>query len=216
MTRAVSSCVLRVVGVVALCLLGACGRQATTAATAPGEAGPVSSRTASPAPLSSTAPPDDHGHEDNGVLTPARRTQLGVAGPGVAQPLTPQQWTEPEAVAARFVLADTTYSAAEEPTAVNTRRAAYATPRLAADLATSSSGAARLEELRRRQARFVGEVLTITTSEASDGLAVVRLRVAVTLTTADQPVERRVRFYQLTLGRDSPTGRWLVARAEQS
>lgn len=212
MTRALSP---RLVGVVALCLLGACGRPAVTT-TAPGEAGPVSGRAPSSAPPTSVAPPDDHGHEDTGVLTPARQAQLGLAGPGAAQPLTSQQWAEPEAVAARFVLADTTYTAAEDPVAVNTRRAAYATPRLAADLATSSSGAARLEELRRRQARFVGEVLTIATSDANADLAVVRLRVAVTVTTSDHPPERRVRFYQLTLGRDSPTGRWLVARIEQS
>lgn len=206
---------LRLVGVLGLCLLGACGRPAATTATSPGEAGPATSRSASSAPTT-TAPPDDHGHEDTGILTPTRRAQLGLAGSAVAQPLTPQQSLDPEAVAARFVLADTTYTAAEDPGAVNARRAVYATPRLAADLATSSSGAARLEELRRRQARFAGEVLTISTSEARAELAVVGLRVAVTLSSADEPPERRVRFYQLTLGRDSPTGRWLVARAEQS
>jgi len=152
---------------------------------------------------------------DTGELTPTRAAELGLTGPGRPTPLTDQLWSNPQAVAARFVLVDTTYSASEDAAVVNARRAAYATPRLAADLAASSSGGARLEELRRRQAAFVGQIEAVSTSEETGTVAVVRITARVTLTTNDARPDPRVRFYQLTLGRDG-TGRWLVARAEQS
>ena len=139
-----------------------------------------------------------------------------MAPAGTIPGLSAQQWSDAEAVASRFVLADTTYAATEDPAAVDARRTAYTTPRLATDLATSSSGGARLEELRQDQARFTGEVLTIATSQNTEQLAVVQITAAVTMTTADRPPERQVRFYQLTLSRDSPTGGWSVARVEQS
>ncbi len=204
--------------VVALCLLaGACGRVATTAPTAGAPPRTLPSSSPRESSSSTSTPSDDRDHTVDGALTPARRAQLGLSSPtGNLQPATPQQWADPQAVAARFVLADTTYAATEDPAVVNARRAAYATERFGADLNTSSSGAARLDELRHRQARFSGEVLAITTSEASAELSVVDVSAAVTLTTTDEPAERRVRFYQLTLGWDSPTRRWLVARAEQS
>jgi hypothetical protein len=157
----------------------------------------------------------DHA-EHTGELTPARSAELGLEGPGQATPLTERLWSDPQAVAARFVLVDTTYSASEDAAAVNARRSAYAAPRLAADLAASSSGGARLEELRRRQASFVGHIEALSTSENTGTVAVVQLTVRMTLSTNDAPPEARVRFYQLTMGRDAGTGRWLVARAEQS
>ena len=160
---------------------------------------------------------DESGHaQHTGALTPTRSAELGLHGPGRTTPLTDQLWGNPEAVAARFVLADTTYSASEDAGAVNASRAAYATPRLAADLAASSSGGARLEELRRRQASFVGHIEALSTSEDTGAVAVVHLTVRVTLTTNDAAPDPRVRFYQVTLGRDAAGGRWLVARAEQS
>lgn len=160
---------------------------------------------------------DDEDHERLIALTPARRSQLGLDTPsGTVPGLSAQQWSDPEAVASRFVLADTTYAAVEDPIAVNARRGAYATPRLVADLATSSSGGARLDELRHGQARFVGEVLTIGTDHHDGDLAVVHIRAAVTTTRSDEPSVRRVRFYQLTLRRDLLEGRWLVAGVEQS
>ena len=157
----------------------------------------------------------DHA-EHTGELTPARSAELGLQGPGRATLLTEQLWSNPEAVAARFVLVDTTYSASEDAAAVNARRAAYATPRLAADLARSSSGGARLADLRRRQASFVGQIEAVRTREHTGAVAVVELTVRVTLTPNDAPPELRVRFHRLTLGREPGTGRWLVARAEQS
>ena len=215
MNRRLLSHALTVGGVLGLGLfLGACGsRSATTARPGGLAGGTVTTHALS----TSSTVTNDHGDENSGRLTPAQRAELGLSGPGTSiQAPTPQQWADPQAVAARFVLADTSYSAAEDPVAVNARRAAYVTPRLAADLATSSSGAARLEELRRRQASFTGEVLSITTHQANGDVTVVRLSVAVVLTSSDQPPDRRVRFYQLTLWRELSVGQWLVARAEQS
>lgn len=146
-------------------------------------------------------------------LSPARSVDLGLSTPGT---LTAALWSEPQAVAAHFVLADTSYAASEDPAVVNARRGVFAASRLAADVNASSSGAARLEELRRRGARSAGEVESITTVETSDIAAVVELTVRVTLTTNDRPPEIRLRFYRLTLGRDIVGGRWLVVRAEQS
>ncbi len=194
-------------------LLGACGPRTT--ARAGNSQGSTPATHTGPASPAVTAG-EDHGEEESGTLGPARRVQLGLFGTGAIPVPTPQQWADPQAVAARFVLADTTYAATEDPATVTARRAAYATPRLAADLATSSSGAARLDELRRRQGRFTGEVLSITTSQENGELAVVHLSVAVVLTGSDQPPDRRVRFYELTLGREFSRGRWLVARVEQS
>jgi hypothetical protein len=160
---------------------------------------------------------DESNHaEHTGELTPAGSAELGLQGPGRATPLTEQLWSNPQAVAARFVLTDTTYSASEDAAAVNARRAAYATHRLAADLATSSSGGARLVDLRRRQASFVGQIEAVRTREHTGAVAVVELTVRVTFTTNDAPPEPGIRFYRLTLGREAGTGRWLVARAEQS
>lgn len=130
--------------------------------------------------------------------------------------LTPALGSEPEVVAARFVLADSNYAASEDGAIVNARRAEFAASRLADDLAASSSGAARIEELRRRGARFTGEIEAIATTEASDLLVVVALTVRVVLTTNDRPPELRIRYYRLTLGRDVFGGRWFVVRAEQS
>ena len=75
---------------------------------------------------------------------------------------------------------------------------------------------ARLEELRRRQASFVGHIEALSTRDDSGSVAIVHLTVRVTLTTNDAPPDPRVRFYQVRLGRDAAGGRWLVARAEQS
>lgn len=146
-------------------------------------------------------------------LSPARSVDLGLSAPGA---LTAALWSEPQAVAAHFVLADTNYGASEDPTVVNARRGVFAASRLAADLNASSSGAARLEELRRRGARSAGEIESIATVETTDLAAVVELTVQVSLTTNDRPPESRLRAYRLTLGLDIVGGRWLVVRAEQS
>lgn len=206
----------RLLTVGALCALAACGRGSDTAtSTRPGGRPAPTDSTTSTSHLLQSADESDHA-EHTGELTPRRAAELGLQGPGQATPLTDQLWSDPQAVAARFVLVDTTYSASEDAAAVNARRAAYATPRLAGDLGASFSGGARLEDLRRRQGSFVGRIEALSTSEDTGAVAVVQLTVAVTLTTSDAPPDRRVRFYRLTLGRDAGGGRWLVARAEQS
>ena len=212
----------RLVPVMATCLLfGACAQRNDITTTAPPRESPESTLGGDDrggvAPIDRPASEDDEDDERLIALTPARRMRLGLHLPsGTVPGLSAQQWSDPEAVASRFVLADTTYTAAEDPIAVNARRGAYATPRLAADLATSSSGGARLEDLRHSQARFVGEVLTIGTDHQDGELAVVQIRAAVTTTRSGEPPVRRVRFYQLTLRRDLVDGRWLVAGVEQS
>ena len=199
----------------ALCLLTACGRGSVATSLHSESRTDRVATTTSTSHLQESDDESDHA-EHTGELTPARSAELGLHGPGRAIPLTDERWSNPQAVAGRFVLVDTTYSASEDAAAVNARRAAYATPRLAADLATSSSGGTRLEDLRLRQAIFVGEIEAVSTREHTGAVAVVQLTVRVTLTTNDAPPEPRVRFYQLTLGREAGIGRWLVARAEQS
>ncbi len=113
------------------------------------------------------------------------------------------------------MLADTTYATSEDPEAVAARRGRFATERLAATLATSSSGVARLEELRRRQVRYAGDLLAVASSERDGDTAVVDITAAVITTSSDRPPDRRVRFYRLTMARGHD-GRWLVARVEQS
>ena len=146
----------------ALWLLTACGRGSVPTSLH------SESRTARVATTTSTShlqeSDDESDHaEHTGELTPARSAALGLQGPGRATPLTEQLWSDAQAVAARFVLVDTTYSASEDAAAVNARRSAYATPRLTADLTTSSSGGARLEDLRRRQGTFVGQIEALRT-----------------------------------------------------
>ena len=99
---------------------------------------------ADPAATSSTAAPTLTRGEDAGEsggdaggtdsLTAQRRALLGLPAPGqdAAQlhPLRKEQWADPEAVGARFVLTDTTYAASEDPATVGARRSAYATERL--------------------------------------------------------------------------------------
>ena len=189
-------------------LVGACGGVGTH--TIPPSPTPAATATTSVSRVGvEVAEQEDH----PSWLSPARSVDLGLSAPGT---LTAALWSEPQAVAAHFVLTDSSYAASEDPTVVNARRGVFAAARLAADLNASSSGATRLEELRRRGTRSAGEVESITTVETTDLAAVVELTVRVTLTTNDRPPEIRLRFYRLTLGRDIVGGRWLVVRAEQS
>lgn len=181
--------------IAALSVLAACGRTPDVAmSTGPGaRRAPVASTT-STTHVQESDDESDHA-EHTGALSPTRSAELGLHGGGRATSLTDELWSNAQAVAARFVLADTTYSASEDAGAVNSRRAAYATPRLAAELAASSSGGARLEELRRRHASFVSQVEALSTSDDTGTVAVVQLTVGVTLTTNDAPPDRRVRFH---------------------
>lgn len=185
-----------------------------------------------PLPSGTTAPPtsthsaaDDSAGEDGadvaGPLTAERRAALGLPPAGQAPqefpPLSAQQWADPEAVAARFVLSITNYTAAEDPQGVNARTAVYASERLRRELATSSSGTAGLEDLRRVQAVFRGEVLAIVTEARSDAGAVVNLTVRVTSSLVAMPSSPpRVAFFRLTLSPEPGGSRWLVVGVERS
>jgi hypothetical protein len=177
---------------------------------------PTTTQVASLAP---TRIPEDHSEEPIG-LAPTRRAELGLPPPGQATgelpALSAGQWADPEAVAARLVVVDCSYSAAEDPAEVAARRATYTTTRLADDLGLSSSGGARLALLRQRRVAFVGEVLSLATTTQSPDVTVVEVVARLTTTSADQVPEQQVRFYRLTLVREPAARRWLVARVEQS
>lgn len=148
-------------------------------------------------------------------LDAARRRVLGLPFAGEVRfpmpPLTAIQWADPEAVAARYVLVDTNYPSSADPAALSARRGAYATERLRADLATSSSGAAGLEGFRRQGAVFTGDVLGLATDSASSTTTTVTA-VARRATLVDgHPVATpRIAFYRLTLVHDPANARWLV------
>jgi hypothetical protein len=132
----------------------------------------------------------------------------GVAA-GELPALTRDQWSDPEVVAARFVLVDTNYPADEDPSRVWARRAVYVSARLAEDLRTSSTGAAGLAELATQGAVFQGEVLGLATVKRDDTTAVVASSVRRSTAVAAGPLRTRVAFYRLTLVRHGD-GRWLV------
>lgn len=180
------------------------------------------SRRANTAPASSTSTSTstvvvDHHEPDAPETRPldsARRADLGIPPPGQVPgplpPLSEAQWSRPELVAVRYVLVDTNYSAAEDPAAVMARRATYASERLRSDLASSSSGAARLEEQRRQGLSFRGEVLGVATAVEGDTATVtltVRRSTAADGVLTGAP---RVGFHQLRLVRQSTDGHWLV------
>lgn len=185
-----------------------------------------------PAPSSSPAAPADLPRRDDAGdtggdgpgtegLTAQSRTRLGLPERGQSaaqlQPLRTEQWADPEAVAVRFVLADSNYATSEDPATVSARRLVYATERLRADLAESSSGAAGRAELQDQGVVSEGEVLGVATTARSDDTAVVTVSVRRSMTANGAPFAMpRVGFYRLTLAPDQPSGRWLVARVELS
>jgi hypothetical protein len=201
----------RLSAIAAAVVLTGCSARSDPAVTAP-----TTTQFASPTPARVS---EDHTGERIG-LAPARRAELGLLPMGQATgdlpALSAGQWADPEAVAARFVVVDSSYSAAEDPAEVAIRRATYTTTRLADDLGLSSSGGARLELLRQRRVVFVGEVLSIATAARSADVTVVEVAARLTTTSADQGPAQQVRFYRLTLGWQPTDRHWLVARVEQS
>jgi len=131
--------------------------------------------------------------------------------PGPLPPLNGTQWKDAEAVAARYVVVDTNYPASEDPAVLAARRGAYAGERLRADLASSSSGAVGLDDLRRQGAVFSGDVLGLATDSASPTTTTVTVVVRRTTLVDGHPVvPPRIVFYRLNLVRDTTNGRWLV------
>lgn len=137
-------------------------------------------------------------------------------GPGPLAPLSEAQWSRPELVAVRYVLVDTNYSAGEDPGAVMARRATYASERLRSDLASSSSGAARLEEQRRQGLVFRGDVLGVATVVEGDRATVTLTVRRSTVAAGGLTAPARIGFHQLTLVRNSADGRWLVVHVAVS
>lgn len=110
----------------------------------------------------------------------------------------------------RYVMVDTNYSAGEDPATVMARRATYASERLRADLASSSSGAAHLEEQRRQGLVFRGEVLGIATVVEGDRATVTLTVRRSTLAAEGLTAAPRIGFHQLRLVRNPSDGHWLV------
>ena len=153
-------------------------------------------------------------------LGPERRAALGLplaqAPPGSLPPLSEAQWADPEAVAARFVVVDTTYAATEHPETVNARRNIYVTASVAARLSASSSGEARLEHLRRQGAVFFGEILRVEREAAPPGAAAITVAVRQSLLVGGVAQGApRIGFYHLSLV-GGPGGYWAVADVERS
>lgn len=155
-------------------------------------------------------------------LDPARRAELGLppSGADVAAtslpPLSRAQWRDPEAVAARFVLVDTNYMAADDPRAVLARRSAYASERYAEELRESSSAAAGLTALAAQGAELHGDVRGVATVDRGDAVARVVVSVLQVITEpTGLSIRPRVAVYGLTLVPDDG-GPWLVVDVELS
>jgi hypothetical protein len=129
-------------------------------------------------------------------------------------PLTPAAQADPEAVAERFLVTYASFDPAADPRGLDARLAKLATPALAQELSRGSSASAALDDLRRRNVAFVGQVVDLSVSERSDTRAVVLAVVEHTTVINDvaQPDFRLVP-YTLTL---VPAGAgWVVAGLAQ-
>ena len=186
---------------------------------------------ARPAGPSTTTATSIDQYGDKPVAGPARatvaidageRTRLGLSAaasqvqPNALASLDEAQWADPEVVAARFALLRTNYRTAEGPTEIRARSDPYVVPRLQQDLAASSEGEAALAELRLRGTVFAGNVVGLVTSERSQDRALVDLTIQRSLVDDGAFDPQRVVFWRLTLVRDRPTDRWLVADVQPS
>lgn len=156
------------------------------------------------------------------ALDGARRNHLGLPPLGSAvdvgalEPLTPAQWADPEAVAARVAVLQTNYRAEENPADVEQRWRPYLSAPLAAELAGPPGGAAGLAQLRADNAVFAGEVLGVHV-EQTDERAVVSLTVRHSVVSSGRAAQpARVAFWTLTLVADPTRQRWFVVTIERS
>ncbi len=129
-------------------------------------------------------------------------------------PLTPAAQADPGAVAERFLVTYASFDPTDDPRWLDARLGELTTPALAEELRRDSSASAALDDLRRRNVAFVGQVVDISVSERSDIRAVVVAVVEHTTVVDDvaQPGFRLVP-YTLTL---VPLGSgWVVAGLAQ-
>ncbi len=159
---------------------------------------PVVGREPTLAPSEALEPPADDPPPDASALAP----------------LTPAAQADPEVVAERFLVTYASFDPSEDPPGLEARLGDLTTPALAEELRRHSSASAALDDLRRRDVAFVGQVVDISVSERSDTRAVVVAVVEHTTVVDDvaQPDFRLVP-YTLTL---VPLGSgWVVAGLAQ-
>ncbi len=129
-------------------------------------------------------------------------------------PLTPAAQADAEAVAERFLVTYASFDPSDDSRGLEARLRDLTTPALAQELSRDSSASAALDDLRRRNVAFVGQVVDISVSERSDTRAVVVAVVEHTTVVDDvaQP-DFRLLPYTLTL---VPLGSgWVVAGLAQ-
>ncbi|MGI8709700.1 MAG: hypothetical protein ACR2LA_01710 [Acidimicrobiales bacterium] len=117
-------------------------------------------------------------------------------------------------MAERFLVTYANFDPSADPRGLEARLGELTTPALAEELRRDSSASAALDDLRRRNVAFVGQVVDISVSERSDTRAVVVAVVEHTTVVDDvaQPDFRLVP-YTLTL---MPAGSgWVVAGLAQ-
>lgn len=152
------------------------------------------------------------------TLAPSEALEPPAGGPppdaSTLAPLTPGAQADPEAVAERFLLTYANFDPSADARGLEARLGELTTPALAEELRRDSSASAALDDLRRRNVAFVGQVVDISVSERSDTRAVVVAVVEHTTVVDDvaQPDFRLVP-YTLTL---MPAGSgWVVAGLAQ-
>lgn len=172
----------------------------------------TSSVSTSPAPASPSVVGPTSTLAPSEALEPPPEAPLPDAS--TLAPLTPAAQTDPEAVAERFLVTYANFDPSADPRGLEARLGELTTPALAEELRRDSSASAALDDLRRRNVAFVGQVVDISVSERSDTRAVVVAVVEHTTVVDDvaQPDFRLVP-YTLTL---MPAGSgWVVAGLAQ-
>ena len=135
-------------------------------------------------------------------------------GPDALPALTPAQATDPEAVAARFLVTYATFDANEDPAAHHARLAEFTTAALADELRRNSSASAALDDLRARNVEFAGEVVEISVSERSQSRTTVAAVVEHT-TAVGGVVDPEFRLVPYTVTLVASERGWTVAGFSQ-
>lgn len=172
---------------------------ASSVITSPTSASPpVVGRASTLAPSEALEPPAEDAPPDATTLTP----------------LTPAEQADPEVVAERFLVTYASFDPSADPPRLDARLGELVTPALAQELSRDSSASAALDDLRRRNVAFVGQVVDRSVSERSDTRAVV-VAVVEHTTVVDGVAQPDFRLvpYALTL---VPLGSgWVVAGLAQ-
>ncbi len=129
-------------------------------------------------------------------------------------PLTPAAQADPEAVAERFLVTYASFDPSDDSRGLEARLRDLTTPALAHELSRDSSASAALDDLRRRNVAFVGQVVDISVSERSDTRAVV-VAVVEHTTVVDDVAQPDFRLVPYTLSLVPLGSGWVVAGLAQ-